>query len=177
MLAYEFKNMNETLKTMYELDDLVFSVLAKSNCKELDAVAIFKTIDGKHPIEHNDNSIFFNTTEEVKIELASTPQFIAFNNKKLITAQATNSTDDRTRYLHTMGDQLGMATKLYQIKGKAAEKETNDDWLNTVAFAVSFGVLFSAIAFCVVKDKRKNSNKLSASDIEEVDNQGLTVNN
>jgi hypothetical protein len=73
MLAYEFKNMNETLKMMYELDDLVFGVLSNSSCKELESLAIFKLIDGKHPIAHDDVSIFFNTTEEVKIELASVP--------------------------------------------------------------------------------------------------------
>jgi hypothetical protein len=44
MLAFEFKNMNETLKMMYELDGLVNSVLANSSCKDLDAIAIFKLL-------------------------------------------------------------------------------------------------------------------------------------
>jgi hypothetical protein len=129
MLAFEFKNMNETLKMMYELDGLVNSVLANSSCKDLDAIAIFKLLKDKQPLEHSEKSIYFNSTEGVRIELGSTPQFIAFNNKKLTTAQATNSTEDKTRYLHTMGDQLGMATKLYQMKGQnVPATETNDDW-------------------------------------------------
>jgi len=78
--------MNETLKMIYELDDLVYGVLGNSGCEDMKSLAIFKLIDGKHPIQHKGDSIFFNTTEEVKIELSSTPQMIAFNNDKLATA-------------------------------------------------------------------------------------------
>jgi hypothetical protein len=51
MLAYEFKNMNETLKMMYELDVLVNSVLANSSCKDLDSIAAGKLMKGdKQPL-------------------------------------------------------------------------------------------------------------------------------
>ena len=153
MLAYEFKNMNETLKMMYELDDLVFGVLSNSSCKELESLAIFSLIDGKHPIAHDDVSIFFNTTEEVKIELASVPQFMAFNNRKLTTAMATNSTEDKTQYLKTMGDQLGMATKLYEIKGKNQESKDTSDWDNIVFLVCTVGILFSVILCFVISDR------------------------
>jgi hypothetical protein len=87
MLAYEFKNMNETLKMMYELDVLVNSVLANSTCKDLDSIAVGKLMKGdKQPLKNTDKSIFFNSTEGVTIELSSAPLFIAYNNKKLALA-------------------------------------------------------------------------------------------
>jgi len=126
--------MNDTLKMMYELDELTYSVLSgSSKCQDMDALAILHLIKGKEPILINDESLFFNSTEGVKIELASTPQMIAFNNKKLINAQATNSTEDKAKYLYKMGEQLGLATKLYQRKGAEAVTITPDtpdtsDW-------------------------------------------------
>lgn len=88
---------------VYELDELANSVLANSSCKDLNSLAVFKLISGKKPIEHNGKSIFFNSTEGVKIDLGSVPEFIAFNNKKLVDCQATNCTDDKTDYLSMMG--------------------------------------------------------------------------
>jgi len=64
---------------------------------------MFKLISGKHAISNTDDSIYFNTTEDVKIELASTPKMIASNNKKLTIAQSTNSTIDKSVYLKKMG--------------------------------------------------------------------------
>jgi hypothetical protein len=150
MLAYEFQNMNETLKMMYDLDELVNSVLANSSCKDLDSIAIFKLMKDKENLKTGEKSIYFNSTEGVRIDLGSTPQFIAYNNKKLTTAQATKSTEDKTRYLHTMGDQLGMATKLYQMKAKTVPADENSDWENTVTIVVTVGILLSVIAFCVI---------------------------
>jgi len=103
MLASEFKNTNETLKKIFELDELVHNVFANSTCKELDSLSMFKFIKGKHPINNTDDSIYFNTTEDVKIELASTPKMIASNNRKLTIAQANNSTIDKSVYLKKMG--------------------------------------------------------------------------
>ena len=177
MLAYDFKNMNETLKMIYELDDLIFGVMNNSSCKEIESLAIFKLIDDKHPIDHNDVSIFFNTTEEIKIELSSIPQFIAFNNRKLTTAQATNSTEDKTKFLKIMGDQLGMATKLYEIKGKNKKSNESSNWDNTIFLVCTVGILFSTIAFCVITDRKQKVADKSTNDIEEEDNTPtLTVN-
>lgn len=158
MLAYEFQNMNETLKMMYELDEIVNSVLANSSCKDLESLAILKLMKDKQPIQNDDKSIYFNSTEGVRIELGSTPQFIAYNNKKLTTAQATKSTEDKTRYLHTMGDQLGMATKLYQIKGQNAPAKENNDWENAVVISLTVGILLAMIAFCVISQRKKRVN-------------------
>jgi len=124
-LAYEFRNMDDTLKMMYELDELTYSVLSSSSkCQDMAALAILHLIKGKEPILSKDSgkdvSLFFNSTEGVKIELASVPQMISFNNKKLTDAQATNSTLDKSKYLYNMGEQLGLATKLYAKKGSDA---------------------------------------------------------
>lgn len=150
---------------VFELDELTYSVLGNSKCKDLDSLAVFKLIDGKHPIEHNDASIFFNTTENVKIELSSIPEMIAFNNQKLTNLQSSNSTEDKTQYLEMMGQQLGMATKLYQVKGKdlpAAAKQ--NDWDTTLLIVGAGAILFSAIVVCVVRmRKAKRVNKDSVT--------------
>lgn len=39
---------------VFELDELTYSVLGNSKCKDLDSLAVFKLIKGKHPIEQND---------------------------------------------------------------------------------------------------------------------------
>jgi len=83
MLAHEFRNMNETLRMIYELDELAFSVLSNSKCNDLDALAMLKLMEEKTPIVHKNQTITFNSTDEVKIDLSSMPQMIAFNNKKL----------------------------------------------------------------------------------------------
>jgi len=118
MIAYEFRNMNETLRMVYELDDFSFNVLANSKCKVLDSLANFKSMEGKAPINAGNMTLSMNTTEDYRVDLSSMPMFIALNNKKLTTAQATNSTEDKTKYLYTMGEQLGLATKLYAVRGK-----------------------------------------------------------
>jgi len=86
MIAYEFRNMNETLRMVYELDDFSFNVLANSKCKVLDSLANFKSMEGKAPINAGNKTLSFNTTEDFHVDLSSMPSFIAFNNKKLTTA-------------------------------------------------------------------------------------------
>ena len=116
MLAQEFKNLNETLKMVYELDDLAYTVLQNSTCENLD-VTFFKLIQDKAAIQVDKESIYFNTTTDIRIELGSIPQFIAYNNKMLLNAQATNSTTaDKSQSMYLMGEQLGLASKLYSIK-------------------------------------------------------------
>lgn len=112
--------MNETLRMVYELDELAFTVLANSKCHDLDALAITKLIDGKGQIKFQNQSITFTTTEEVEVDLSGLPELIASNNKKLMKAQAANSTEDKSQYLYKMGEQIGLASKLYQISGKPA---------------------------------------------------------
>ena len=167
MLAQEFKNMNETLKMIYELDDLAFSVLGESSCEKLD-LTFFKLLKDRAAIVIEKESIHFNTTNDIRIELGSTPQFIAYNNKMLLNAQATNSTstDDKAQSLYMMGEQMGMATKLYQIKGAdAPDGETNDDWYTTLAIGGVVCLLFVIIvASCI--NKRQNKAKLTADDLE-----------
>jgi len=83
MLAYEFRNTNETIKMMYELDDLSYRVLTNSSCDELNSIALFKTIEDRYSLQSDDGTICFNTTEDLKIDLSSTTQLISINNKKL----------------------------------------------------------------------------------------------
>ena len=132
---------------------------------------------GKAPIQTDAKSIYFNTTNGLRIELGSTPQMITYQNQKLTAAQATNDkTADRTQYLHRMGEQLGLATKLYQLKGKEAEMEKESDWEITVAIVVSVGVLFFIIAGCIINDRNKKNNaRQNATDIEEDVNQQASV--
>jgi len=82
MLAYEFRNTNETLKMVYELDDLSYNVLANSSCDELKSLAIFKAA-GRESIQSVGDLISFNTTEGLKIDLTNTAQLISIYNKKL----------------------------------------------------------------------------------------------
>jgi len=83
MLAYDFRNMNDTLRMIYELDDLAFSVLGNSKCHDLDALAIFKLIEGKAPIVHQNRSLSLTTTEGMKMDLSGLPEMISINNKEL----------------------------------------------------------------------------------------------
>jgi len=137
---------------------------------------MFKLIQGKHPINSTDDSIFFNTTEDVKINLANTPKYIASNNQKLTTAQATSSTIDKSVYLKNMGHQLGMATKLYQMKGKTLPAPAKEnDWTQTVLISGGVAVLLSMIACCVIKIRNNKAAKYDEIvDIE--DKQSLNIN-
>jgi len=73
-------------------------------------------------------------------------------------AQSTNSTgEDKSQYLYKMGRQLGLATKLYQLRGKAApvaSKQT--DWQTITLIGGSVLVLMIVIGLCFVK-KHKNA--------------------
>lgn len=155
---------------VFALDELTYSVLGNSKCKDLDSLAVFKHIEGKHPIDSE--SISFNTTEDVKIELASVPEMIAFNNQKLTNLQSSNSTEDKTQYLEMMGQQLGMATKLYQIKGKNLPTTAKqNDWDTTLLIVGAGAVLFTALAVCVVrmkKAKRVNNEDLTIEGQESI---------
>jgi len=114
MIAQELGNMNETLRMIKELDELTYSVLSNSSCSEVNELAFLKNIKDKYPILAINDSLSFNSTDNITIDISATPQLIAKNNKKLITEQAAaNSTEDKTQYLYRMGEQLGLATKLY----------------------------------------------------------------
>jgi len=173
MLAQEFKNLNETLKMVYELDDLAYTVLQNSTCENLD-VTFFKLIQDKAAIQVDKESIYFNTTTDIRIELGSIPQFIAYNNKMLLNAQATNSTTaDKSQSMYLMGEQLGLASKLYSIKGaEATGSEANDDWYGTMVIGGVVCVLLAIVAASCIKN-RQNKVKLNAEDLEEP---SLTVN-
>jgi len=87
MLAYEFGNSKESLKMIYELDTLIHSVISNSSCKDMDSMGFLKLIDGKHPMLQDDRGrIYFNSTDDMELELGSTPAIMAFNNQKLINA-------------------------------------------------------------------------------------------
>jgi len=114
MIAQELGNMNETLRMIKELDELTYSVLSNSSCSEVNELAFLKNIKDMYPILAINDSLSFNSTDNITIDISATPQLIAKNNKKLITEQAAaNSTEDKTQYLYRMGEQLGLATKLY----------------------------------------------------------------
>jgi len=114
MIAQELGNMNETLRMIKELDELTYSVLSNSSCSEVNEIAFLKNIKDKYPILAINDSLSFNSTDNITIDISATPQLIAKNNKKLITEQAAaNSTEDKTQYMYRMGEQLGLATKLY----------------------------------------------------------------
>jgi len=98
---------------------------------------------------------------------------IAFNNQKLTNLQSSDSKEDKTQYLEMMGQQLGMATKLYQVKGKdlPATAAKQNDWDTTLLIVGAGAILFSAIVVCVVrmrKAKRANNDTLTFEGQESI---------
>jgi len=176
MLAHEYHNANETLRLVYELDELAFKVLGNSKCEDLNALAMLKLLEGKAPIAAKNQSLSMTTTEEVEVDLSGLPDLIARNNKKLVLAQSANATGEKGQYLHKMGQQLGLATKLYQLKGKEAPVASKGlDWQVTALIAGSVFVLIAATVFCFVKKHRRHGGAMKVADDEPTE-RSLTVN-
>ena len=74
-----------------------------------------------------------------------------------------------------MGDQIGSATKLYQLKAKSLPTKDND-WETTAIAVSSVCLLFMVIGACVINDRKKKA--VAQTREEENSNAGaLTVNN
>lgn len=92
-------------------------------------------------------------------------------------AQSTNSTADKSQYLYKMGNQLGLATKLYQLRGKSAPVASRElDLQTTALIGGSVLVLMIVIGLCFVKKHKKNAKQSTEADSDEVAERTLTVN-
>jgi hypothetical protein len=148
---------------MYELDKLTQAVLSNSSCSNLNSIVFLSTKTDKHPIINSADFITFNTTDDIKINLSFTPQLISINNRKLTDAQAKNETAEvKSKYLHSMGEQLGMTAKLYQMKGKTLQPAPAkiDLWV-IAAVSVVVVIFLSAVIRCIVVQNRKRVGKQS----------------
>lgn len=140
MMSHEMRNANMTMQQIYEIDELTLKVLADSDCDEAQTMTAFKLLEAdKEPIAaHN---LTFKTANNVTVDLHMVPYFISRDQAAITEAYATNSTKSLSEQHYNIGKQLGMATKLFQLRGKDTPNGSKSYWI------IGAIVLFVILAF------------------------------
>lgn len=155
---------------MKELDGLTNKVFVNSTCNELNALAFLNQMEDKEPMLTANQTLAFTTTDNYTVDMSMFLNFVSSKHQKLSIAQATkNFTEDRTQITYRMGNQLGVATQLFQKRGKVIEKEqepTNDSYVY-VGVIASVVILSLLVACCMMHQRKKRVNKLPVGQQEE----------